>query len=146
MKILLTCFLGLFACAASAQQYAIQTLISSQNIPGGATSNYTAVTTAVIPLTKYDKTTLFGTWKLDGAGTNNVVLTFDRSVDGTNWDTKDPYVFTVPNTGTTTVNWLTNLTVDTMGYIRLKTIVNGTAGQAMTNLTIKAATKPKLQG
>jgi hypothetical protein len=138
IRSLLVLALAGFALPAVAQQYQNTTLISARNIPGGATSNYNLT----IGAQKYKEVGISATWKLDGAGTDVSTITFDQSLDGSTWSTVGSSTLAAANAGTTTVTYVTNITMNAKGYIRLKSMVNGTSGQAITNLTISYSLKP----
>jgi len=137
--------LALSAPRAAAQQYLSSPVAGlaagTNNIPATTTSNYNAT----IGLTKYGDAALTINFKLTGSGTENVITTVDQSVDGTNWETKAPFLWTNAANGTTLVSVTTNMNVGAVGYLRLKSINNGSA-QAVTNLQFLVTVKPKRNG
>jgi hypothetical protein len=76
-----------------------------------------------------------------GASTSNVVYTFERSVDRNVWDTATKYTISVPSSGTTRVNYGTNINVAGFRYLRLVTIANTTALTTMTNFGVTYSVK-----
>lgn len=135
---------ALSAPVVQAQQYAVTTLLSggTQNIAGGATSNYNTT----IGLTKYAEVGVQTAFKLTGAGTENIITTFEFGLDGSNWETIKTYKWTNAANGTTLVVASTNIYMGSVGYLRLKSIVNGSSGEAVTNLLMQYSVKPKREG
>jgi len=131
-----------FTAAVSAQQYTLTTLLSATNTVAASTSsNYTASAT----LTKHDNVALLLSFTHAGAGTDACTFTFDRSLDGSTWETTGNWVVSVAANGNTQVNVVTNLSLGAVGYLRIRTIDNGVA-EDMTNIVVKVATKPKKNG
>jgi hypothetical protein len=144
--------LGLFAlCSfAVAQQYdyvQINTRTgTASTIPASAATNINAV----IPCTKYTDFLLSVNFKAMAAHTSALDFRWELSPDGTNW----PAIATAGNSGwfggpvgngTTTVQWSTNVTMNSAGFFRISYITNGHAA-VVTNLDIKAYYKPKRNG
>jgi hypothetical protein len=145
MKTILTAFkaitlLVLCTLAATAQQYSPVTLIDGTTIAASATSNYTHD----VVLTKASDVAFQLSFQGDGAGTDAVTVTFKESVDGSTWSTTPTKTWIVAANGNTAVALTTNFTVNALGYIRLASIANASGTRAMTNLTVKAVTKPAL--
>lgn len=140
---LLALVLGVFAAhQAQAEQYNIETLtLSTNSVAANATNT---ASTATITMTKYDEVALQFTSVLAGAGTDNIVVKFAKSVDGTNYQS-DAVTWTFPATGTTTNTVCTNIVVNSVGYLRLTTVGNG-AAQGLTVISAKAAKKPLRTG
>jgi len=75
------------------------------------------------------------------ASTSNVVYVLDASVDGSVWDTNNQFTVTIPSQGATRVDIVTNITVNGIGYLRLRAIRNTTAITTMTNFGVKYGQK-----
>lgn len=136
-RILIAALLLLTVGVVIAQQYA--TTSTGFTVAASGTSNYTSQ--AVCTLTKYEDVTIHVRTSLAGSGTDNTVLSYSKSVDGTTYETTPSVVITVANTGTTAVNTITNINVGAAGYLRLTSIVNGDTGDALT-VTNTFVTKP----
>lgn len=95
----------------------------------------------VIECDRQQNVALVFSFNQSGASTSNVVYTLERSVDRSNWDTATTYVFSIPSTGTTRVNYGTNINVGAFRYLRVKTIANSTALTTMTNYGVSYAIK-----
>lgn len=74
-----------------------------------------------------------------GASTDDIILNFEVSADGTNWTTTSAFSITNTFNGTTAVrgfHLLSAAQLDNVRQIRLQSIVNGYAGNAwVTNVT-----------
>lgn len=81
---------------------------------------------------------------LSGAATDVCKTVFDASADGTNWIPSWAVISTAAN-GTTTVSGLTNITLNSIGFLRLAYFTNATA-VSVTNLMINACYKPLRYG
>ena len=128
--------------AAHAEQYTVETLTLSTNaVAANATNTASA---AVITCTKYDEVALQFTSVLAGAGTDNIVLKFATSADGSNYDS-DAISWTFPAAGTTTNTVVTNIVVNSIGYLKLTTVGNG-AAEALSVISAKSAKKPMRTG
>lgn len=103
-------------------------------------SNYTQT----IGMTKWDQCALQLNAKLMAAGTSLITAVFDASCDGTNW-IPGYQVLQVPGNGTTTVTTSTNVTMNSIGYLRLNYVTNAN-NAILTNLTILVTTKPSRTG
>jgi hypothetical protein len=112
-------------------------------VAASTTSNYTS--SAVFTCTKYEDVSIWVQSKIADAGTDNTTVSFAKSVDGTTYETTPSVVVTIANTGTTTVNTITNINVGAAGYLRLSSIVNGDTGDALT-VTNTFAVKPQRFG
>jgi len=130
------------AIGLEAQSYSTVNLLNgtTDRIVAGATSNYsTAAFTADVR--KQKNIGILLSWKMTGSGTDNTVITFERSLDNSTWDGTHTFALTKANNGTTVVTVGTNLALNGFGYIRLKSIVNGDSGDAVTNLLLQYAIK-----
>jgi hypothetical protein len=140
MKKLLALFAIAFAfvgAVASASDYEYATLLSitshSGTITNGATSNYTAVA----HVAKAETVGIMVKLQLNGAGTDNTLIKFKKSVDGENYETTPSIIVTNANAGTTATYYFTPVSVIGAQTIQLSSIVNGTSGQALTNVFVK---------
>lgn len=147
--------LALCSPAAKAQQYgSIATLWNAPNatnVAAGGTSNLASVVT----LTKYDNFALqfdlIATNATAAAGTFDVY--WDTSADGLNYSGASKpggFVgssgwFGVPVTNSLRTTFVTNITVNSVGYWRINWITNN-SGVCFTNMLIRAYAKPKRQG
>lgn len=144
IELLCLLFALLFITTAHAQQYDILKTLYS-----GGTNNIAAATTnsseaIVIGLAKYDEVAIDVKFKLIGSGTSDVVFRLDESLDGINW-LANRRTITVTAAGTGTVYFCTNITVNSLGYLRLNQRENPNAS-AVTNLQIRAYAKPRRTG
>ena len=73
---------------------------------------------------------------MSSTGTGNQTLTFQRSIDNSNWEseTAKKTVIVIAATGATKTTTVTNIPTEGAGYIRLATWQNGQAGQYATNI------------
>lgn len=128
---------------ARAQQYQLLSLMTTNNV-AAATAN--TATSAAIGLTKLNDVAVMLKFNVMASGNSNVVFTFSRSLAGnTNWGTASTIPITVAGNGTTPVVLITNLTLGAVGYLRLEGISNANTA-AITNITVRYATKPKRDG
>jgi hypothetical protein len=140
--LLLVALLALLAPAARAQQYTVTTL-STTNAYAATSTN--AVTDANVNLTKHDLVALEVSFKLTGAGTSAVLFNFHESLDGTAYDDTAVQALSLTAAGTTTVRAIVPVNAGAVGYLGLRSVGNPNAS-GLTNLVIRAATKPKRQG
>ncbi len=113
---------------------------TNQCIGVNSATNYTQT----IPLTKYGDIGLQMSFKLMAAGTTAVTAVFDGSGDGVNW-VPSAVVFPVTASGTTAVSGYTNVTLNSLGYLRLNYITNGN-NAVLTNLNLRVVYKPNRYG
>ena len=115
---------------------------------GGAGGATTSSLTNQVKVDKQDRAAIIFTGALTGSGSSNIVFTFARSADGTNFETTPQFTWQVTPNGTTTVVAWTNMDVTTLGpasYLRLVSIVNSNTVPITNGLlqlgvkTIKAA-------
>lgn len=127
-------------CAANAAPgWDLATLLSggTQNIPAGGTSNYTATANV-----RYAETAgIYMSYKLTGAGTDNIIFKFSKSVDGSNYEGTPSVLITNAANGTTAVHHVTTQSVVGLSDLKLASIVNGSSGEAITNLVVKIGIK-----
>lgn len=154
MKTILTLFaafaVAMSVNAQSLEQYGATTLYSfagtDTNIVGQATN-----IAATVTLTKWDQFFLeFRATGTNSAGTATTgwALAWQHSADGTNWGTVDGISrgwFAFPSTNQITTIATTNIVVNSAGYWRLNWVTNNT-GHHVTNMSIRAWTKPIRQG
>jgi hypothetical protein len=156
-----TCLLLLLGLAFGVQAqtyspYFVNNALTGTNLASlngvSSTNTYCAPTTTnsylwKINLTRYDRAWFQFGFTPTGAGVTNVVLNFDASGNGTNWVT-NYWSWTVSGAGYTTsqqAGFGTNLTVDSIGWLRLNTIANTNSG-GITNYYLLAAPKPIRSG
>jgi hypothetical protein len=113
-------------------------------ITNSATSNY--VQTATTPVTSDELTgqnTVGVLTKIqyNGAGSTACIFKFSRSVDGTNFESTPGLLITNTPNGATATYTFTPMTVSGAKYIKLETIVNGSAA-AITNGFVKIFPAP----
>lgn len=75
------------------------------------------------------------------ASTSNVVYTFSRGIDRTTWDTNNMIDITIASSGTRRIEWVTNISVGPVRYLRLHRISNATALTTLTNFGIQYSIK-----
>lgn len=124
---------------AVAQSYEPITLLSggTRNISAGATSNYTS--TVFCP--RADFVGILTGTKLTGAGTEGIIFKFSKSMDGATYETTPSVLITNTSNGATAVNKFTVIDVTGVHTLKLASIVNGSSGEAVTNLTVKVGVK-----
>ena len=130
MKNILALIIGIVAFAFATPSYAQGTesvSLSVSSLTAGSTSNILATID-----TRKQETVAVALAFNCSVATNVVPLTitFDKSVDGSNWSDKDTFSWSYVRDGTTnTIYATTNITTGGYPYIRLKTIANpGSAG------------------
>jgi predicted nucleotidyltransferase len=90
----------LFAGIAIAAQYTLSTQFLPPAIPAAETTN---VNSYVFTATKYEDVAYEIVGKISDAGTDNTVVTFAKSIDGTNYETSPSTTATIANTGTPSI-------------------------------------------
>lgn len=136
--------LALSAFAALGQGlYAPVTLISSQVVPGGATSNapFAGSATGVIDATASENVGLQLTFSSMATNANNLTLVFQKSLDGSSWDSNQILSWAIAGNGTNTVVQATNIAVLGYGYLRVYSIANQNPDTTVTNITVKYSVK-----
>jgi hypothetical protein len=128
-------FVGAFGAFAADYEYATLLSITSHSgtITNGATSNYTAVAN----VRKADVVGIMTKLQLNGAGTDGSIFKFKKSVDGTNFESTPSILITNAANGTTAAYYFNQVTVSGARAIQLSSVVNGTSGQALTNVFVQ---------
>jgi hypothetical protein len=141
MKKILTIIsvLGLFASAVNAQTYAAQSVTVTNAIAASSTENLNQV----IDCRKQKDVAIQISFKMSSSGTGNQTFVFDRSVDGSTWNSlaADKTTVVVAATGATLSTTVTNLNTYGAGFLRLVSWQNGQAGQYATNTSVKYGIK-----
>lgn len=127
----LVLFIGLLgAVSAQAQQYQVATLLHPTN---GVVASDSAITnTATITATKAADVTIWVKSVGIAASTNTVTFNFHKGIDGSTFETTPSVVISYLGTGATAVNYVTNVTLNAAGYLRLG-IIDNDAGGLQTN-------------
>lgn len=137
--------MALLALAAQAQapRYASETLTSfsygTNYIYVGSTSNLNLAIDC-----RYQSTVAVAiAFQLDGTEAPVQTLTFQRSVDGSNWETLAGKKSVVGITGTSDTQsvTITNLPTYGAGFIRLASWANASTNQSVTNYIVKYSVK-----
>ena len=131
--------------AIGVELYEATTLTLSTNLVAAAGSNTEAV---VINVKKWDGIALQLTSALTtnvGIGTQNIVLTFAKSVDGTYYQPA-ALTWTVAANGTNSNTVITNLVIGSEGYLKLTGISNVNTADVLNVTALKVATKPQRRG
>lgn len=111
-------------------------------LTGSAITNYYQMVSA----TKYGDVGVFLQFKLMTAGSGAVTALLDGSADGVNWMTNYATLAVTAN-GTTTVNGYTNITMNSLGYLRFNALTNANTGTAIaTNILVRIVYKPSRFG
>lgn len=80
-----------------------------------------------------------------GTATGGFAVAWEYSADNSNWgtvDTMSQHWFGIPTTNKITTVFVTNITVNAIGYWRLAWLTNNSA-HCITNMSIKGYVKPK---
>lgn len=125
-----------------AQQYNTGSITT---VVAASTTTNTTSGIGVFAVQKYEDVTIWTNTKIADSGTDNTVVSFAKSADGTTYETVPSVVITVANTGTTAVNTITNINVGAAGYLKLVSVVNGDASGNLTNI-VTVAKKPQRFG
>jgi hypothetical protein len=138
--------LALFAVALFAMTFQSQAQYAAQTLSGfpatlAAASSTNLATSIVMDCRKQDKVAVQVKFTLSNTATTNTIYTFARSLDGSNYDTANTFVWAVPQNGTTTVIASTNIDMAGYGYLKLVTIDNRDDNGVLTNSLIKYAIK-----
>ena len=138
--------------AADAADYAVQKTFVSFN--GTATNDVNSISNlnAAIDVTQFTDFALQVLAKSTNAAVaGGISIVWETSLDGSNWPTyvtnnaATPHMqgwFNVPTTNNVTTLWTTNITVNSVGYWRIRTITNASSG-SFTNFAITGYVKPK---
>ena len=106
----------------------------TNNVPAsGVSSTNTGGTFAV---SEFDNLGLQFSFKGDAAGTSNVLFTAYRSLDSTSYETAPFFSQLYALNGTTTVTYITNLSIPSAGTIKV-IVINTNAAGNVTNLSVQ---------
>jgi hypothetical protein len=141
---------------AGAQQYEPITLKTQGFIAPSTASNCLNT----IGLTRYDQVVIqvsvtssnpAACW--NGAGNEQIILYFKKSVDGTSWSGTNggasEFNMTIKlntNAAYARDQYVTNFTVNSVGYLQLNYITNACTIAHVTNVVVKYAVKPRRDG
>jgi hypothetical protein len=114
---------------ASAQQFQPITLLSSHTNAPSALSNYTAV----VNVRAATVVGIMTESTLSGSGSDEIVWTFAKSVDGANFETTPSLTITNTSNGSTTVRTFTALDVTGVHTLKLLSVTNGSSSRMLTN-------------
>lgn len=139
---LLAAFSLAFAATAQELRYAVESLTlpggATQFVAGGGTTNINAS----IDVRKQNTVAVSIAFKMTGTDTSTNVLTFQRSLDNSTWETlaaKKTAIGIAATSGTQTVT-VTNIPTYGAGYIRLATWLNE-GSESATNIVVSYAIK-----
>lgn len=137
-------FIALFAIVAvglstHAQTYNAGRATGGTNIIAATVTNTTTAVTSAIPATRGSTLTIQPTLYLSGAGTTAVVISLDTSVDGSEWQS-GAYRVSITPAGATKVGTITNLSLGSVGFVRVGSIENPNAN-SITNLIVRYSQK-----
>lgn len=121
---------------------ATTTLPTTYSVAAATTNTTIASSNIVIAVTRARYVTLQPVLELNGAGTTAVVLLFDESTDGTNWEPSAHSVSVTP-AGTASKTTVQNVQLEGIGFLRLAEIRNPNSA-AVTNLNVKYSFKTGL--
>jgi hypothetical protein len=107
-------------------------------IAGGTTQTCTNL---IIDVPRYGNVALAFKFNMSGSTTSNIVYTFSKSIDRSNWSTVNPITVTVAANGTTDVVEVSNQAIGAVPYLKLETIQNTHASLVMTNKMVKFTPK-----
>lgn len=139
-KLLITiAALGIFASAVNAQTYATQSLTVTNAVAASSTETLNQI----IDCRKQKDVAVQIAFKMSSTGTGNQTFVFDRSVDGSAWNSlaADKTTVVIAATGATLSVTTTNINTYGCGYLRLVSWQNGQAGQYATNTAVKYGIK-----
>jgi hypothetical protein len=143
LSLLLIAIAALFTVpTARAQSYDVASATITSNSVVVTAIAATATNTTVrasIPATRADNLGLQASFVLAGSGTSAVVLKFDESLDGSNWESA-AHSLTVTANGTNSVVGVSTIALNGIGYLRLSSVENPN-GQAINSLVIKYSQK-----
>lgn len=129
---------------SSSYSYPVYTLTLVSNTVAAAS---TLTCTNVIPLTKYDEVALqfTGVMNTNLSGVGTITLTFQQSLDKSNWFTFATWAF--QSNAQTPVTVTTNINVGAIGYVKLLSIANACTNACDLGVTsLKWAPKAKRYG
>lgn len=136
------CFAMALCASAQSSVYSAQSLMAAGTNGVGANTTTTYSTSAyVVDVRKQKNTAILLSFTCGGTNASTITLTWERSLDGSFYDTTSTFVHTVAANGTNTVTVGTNITLNGWGYYRLKTIANPNATVGLTNITLQYSIK-----
>lgn len=127
---------GLAVPSAHAQVTPRNVIALTLSTSTAAANTTTVVTSQAIELKPGAGFAVIPSFKLAGAGTDNITFNFQVSADGTTWTTTTPFTYTEAANGTTTVVGFKNFGptngADNVLYVRLASVTNASTTQACT--------------
>ena len=142
MKTILAILCFLVLSVETLAQYGVETLTN----PGGITQVATGQTTNVysacnIDIRKTEYAAMLLSFKLVGAGTGNVTLTFNKTIETASTPTAgDTFTWVVAANGSTTVNVVTNWQTYGYGFYQLSSIAKAGV-DTLANIVLKYSIK-----
>lgn len=127
-----------FACPVAQAQFYNTALRVTNAVPAATTNT---VNSSVIDVTQNSAFVVQAKFKLDAAGTDVVVLQFQRSADAVNW--QNDFSLSITGSGTNTVFGITNITCGAIPYWRLSTVAQPSSAN-LTNLLVSYGVKRAL--
>jgi hypothetical protein len=121
---------------AFAQRYDTATLSSAATVAATATSNYTAG----VSVRGAQYVGILTTTTLSGSGTDDIVFSFSKSLDGITFETTPSVLITNVSNGTTAVKKFTAVDVSGVHTLRLASALNNSASRVLTN-TVQVGVK-----
>jgi len=138
--------------SANAQTYEIVPLLSFANRPTalatgwlvdeGDTTNYTALNKTVNVKNAEAVVVAVG-GALAGTGTGDVEIYFQKSADGTVWETLPSIALTNVSTSNTRAEYVHNVSVPGAQWLRLHSIKNADDAEDLTNIVVSVGIKSK---
>jgi hypothetical protein len=133
------------------EEYTVATIHATQlaggtnNVLAATTNTYSAV---IANCTQYDQVGLQISMKGSNTFSGNVTFEFAKGGDSSTFATVAPGAFTltVAGNGSTQVNYVTNVTMGALGYLKLTSVGNPSASAYLTNVTVSVIKKPILEG
>jgi hypothetical protein len=117
------------AVSAAAQQYQPLTLNSLVTVAATATSNYTGVVN--VRAANYVGIRTY--CALSGSGTDDIVFSFSKSIDGSTFETTPSVLITNVANGTTPVNKVSIVDVTGVHTLKLVSVLNNSSSRVLTN-------------
>jgi len=114
--------------------------VTNRLVNGALLTGTNNLGTNVLDVTRYTDVGLQVKFAGAGSGTEPMKVWLLRSADGTNWQSGDGEVWSVPAAGLAQVVAMTNLDVGALGYLKLRALTNGNSGD-LTNVTLSAVLK-----
>ena len=140
--LLLYALVGAIVTAPAQVRYASQSVMSggTNGTPAATTGTYSTASYAM-DVRKQEIIPLLFSFKCGATNAGTVVLTFERSLDGTTYDATHTFVLTATANGTSVVTIATNMTLNGFGWIRLKSVANTNDVAGTTNMVLQYAIK-----